>query len=375
MNSKNSLSYKLKAFCILQILTDERYIQRCLELAEKGKGQVSPNPMVGAVLVYSDRIIGEGWHMQYGGPHAEVNCIQSVAEADKELIPESTMYVSLEPCAHYGKTPPCANRLVAERVKKVVICNSDPFDMVAGRGVDILKNNNIQVTTGVLAEHGRWLNRRFFCYHEHKRPYTILKWAQTQDGFIAPPDSSRLAITNQQSNQLVHKWRTEEDAIMVGFNTALNDNPQLTARHWQGKNPLRIAIDKNLQLPSSALLFDGSATTWILNSIKQATAGNIHYQQLDFSTDIVPQLLSKLYEAGIQSIIIEGGAALLHTFIEAGMWDEARVFTGGNAIKEGTQAPVLQNSHRVLQQDIATDQLDLYINNNSHYEYVKGMAL
>jgi len=199
--------------------------------------------MVGAVLVYEGRVIGEGWHRQYGQAHAEVNCLESVAEEDKHLIPQSTMYVSLEPCAHYGKTPPCANRLVQEGIKKVVICNTDPFAQVDGKGITILKDSSAEVITGVQADAGRWLNMRFFCMQEQQRPYIILKWAQTADGFIAPADGSRLQISNQQSSQLVHKWRTEEDAIMVGYNTAVNDNPQLTARLWQGKNPLRIALD------------------------------------------------------------------------------------------------------------------------------------
>ncbi|MBZ0099323.1 MAG: bifunctional diaminohydroxyphosphoribosylaminopyrimidine deaminase/5-amino-6-(5-phosphoribosylamino)uracil reductase RibD, partial [Taibaiella sp.] len=195
-------------------MTHELYIRRCFELSLRGKGRVSPNPMVGAVLVHNGRIIGEGWHKEYGGPHAEINCLASVAEEDKHLIPQSTMYVSLEPCAHHGKTPPCADRLVQERVKEVIICNTDPHDKVAGKGIEILRKAGIAVTTGVLEREGRWLSRRFFCTMEQKRPYVILKWAQTADGFFAPLDRSRYQITTQDSMQLLHKWRTEEDAIM-----------------------------------------------------------------------------------------------------------------------------------------------------------------
>lgn len=331
--------------------------------------------MVGAVLVHDGRIIGEGYHQQYGKTHAEVNCLNNVAEADKALIPHSTMYVSLEPCAHHGKTPPCANRLVAEGIKKVVICNTDPFADVNGKGIQILKNSSAEVITGVSEKAGRWVNRRFFCSNEYKRPYIILKWAQTQDGFIAPIDNSRLHITNQQSNQLVHKWRTEEDAIMVGHRTALSDNPKLTVRLWEGKNPLRIVTDKNLSLPHSMHLFNTDADTWVLNNVKSETSNNIRLVQFDFQADIIPQLLTKLHKAGKQSLIVEGGAIMLQHFIDAGLWDEARVLTGSASISNGKASPLLKNYTHAYTTAIANDSLNLYINNNSQYPYVNSYDL
>lgn len=331
--------------------------------------------MVGAVLVHDGRIIGEGWHGEHGAHHAEVNCLASVAEVDKSLIPQSTMYVSLEPCAHYGKTPPCANRLVQEQVKEVIICNTDPNPMVSGKGVDILKEHNIAVTVGVMAEAGRWLNRRFFSTQEHKRPYVILKWAQSADGYIAPADRSRYQLSTPPSQQLVHKWRTEEDAIMVGYTTALNDNPQLTARLWEGKNPLRIVLDKNLLLPATLRLFDGQAETWVLNNSKSGKADNLEYIQLDFSTSVIQQLLDKLYVAGKQSLIVEGGARLLQSFIDARLWDEARVFATEAKLTNGIPAPVLKDSVHAEQTPVATDVLHLYINKNSPYPFMPGYEL
>lgn len=331
--------------------------------------------MVGAVLVFEGRIIGEGWHKEYGRPHAEVNCLASVKEEDKHLIPHSNMYVSLEPCAHYGKTPPCANRLVQEQVKQVIICNTDPNHQVAGKGVDILKEHNIAVTVGVLAEAGLWLNRRFFSVQERKRPYIILKWAQSADGFFAPLDRSRYQLSSQHSQQLVHKWRTEEDAIMVGFATVLNDNPQLTARLWDGKNPLRIVLDEKCTLPTTHRLFDREAETWVLNDTKSGRAANVEYIQLDFSTDIMPQLLDKLYAAGKQSLIVEGGAWLLQSIIDAGLWDEARVFTAEKQMSNGVPAPVLKDSVHAEQTPVATDVLHLYINKNNPYPFMPGYEL
>lgn len=331
--------------------------------------------MVGAVLVHDGRIIGEGWHKEYGGPHAEVNCLASVKEADKHLIPHSTMYVSLEPCAHYGKTPPCANRLVQEQVKEVIICNTDPNDKVDGKGINILKQADISVTTGILEAEGRWLNRRFFSIQERKRPYVILKWAQSADGCIAPADRSRYQLSTPHSQQLVHKWRTEEDAIMVGYTTALNDNPQLTARLWQGKNPLRIVVDKNLQLPSTLRLFDGEAETWVLNNSKSGREDNVEYIELDFTNNIMPQLLDKLCTAGKQSLIVEGGAWLLQSFIDAGLWDEARVFTTEAKLTNGIAAPVLQDGAHAEQTPVSSDVLHLYINKNNPYPFMPGYEL
>lgn len=356
-------------------MNNEQYIKRCIELAEKGKGRVSPNPLVGAVLVCNGRVIGEGWHEQYGAAHAEVNCLNSVKEEDKPLISKSTMYVSLEPCAHHGNTPPCADRLVKEHVKRVVIANRDPFVEVDGKGLEKLNNAAIDTTTGVLEKEGNWLNRRFFCYHEQKRPYIILKWAQTTDGFVAPENGERFQITNISSQQLVHKWRTEEDAIMVGYNTAKNDDPSLTARLWKGKNPLRLVIDRHLVLPKDGKLFNDDALTWVLNSNKEGQEGAVKYIQLNFESDIIPQLIERLYNTKVQSMIIEGGAVLLDSFIEAGLWDEARVFTGNKVLNKGILAPQLKQLNPVLEKEIVGDVLHVYVNPDSKYEYVKGGEL
>lgn len=352
----------------------ERYIKRCLELAQKGKGMVAPNPMVGAVLVYDGRIIGEGWHEQYGNAHAEVNCIESVCVEDKALIPYSTMYVSLEPCAHHGKTPPCANRIVAEGIKEVVVCNADPFAEVNGQGMKTLADHQVTAVSGILDAEGKWVNRRFFCFHQNKRPYIILKWAQSANGKFAPYGNRRYQITHEAGMRLVHKWRTEEAAIMVGTNTALADDPQLTARYWEGKNPVRIVIDRSLVLPASLHLFDGSVNTWVVNDSKEAQEQNVQYIKVDF--DVLPHnLMKRLHEANIQSVIIEGGAKLLNSFIEMGLWDEARILTGEVSIEQGLPAPVLTNAVKAFETSIESDMLEVYTNNNSLYPYVQGMEL
>lgn len=353
----------------------ELYIRRCFELAQLAKGNTAPNPMVGAVLVHNDKIIGEGWHKQYGQNHAEVNCIESVKEADRQFIPESTMYVSLEPCAHYGKTPPCALRLVQEKVKEVVIANIDPFAEVGGRGIEILKQHNIKTTTGILESEGLWINRRFFCFHTKKRPYIILKWAETEDGFIAPSNRSRLQISNRHSSLLVHKWRAEEAAIMVGYNTAKNDNPQLTVRNIEGKQPLRIVLDRNLSLDNSLNLFNNDAPTWVINEKKEAAVDNLYYTQLPFDDNLLAGVLERLYNAKILSLIVEGGAVLLQSFIDKGLWDEARIFTGTASLQEGIKAPQLKYREHVIKTPIADDVLNVYTNKNAAYQYIKGLEL
>ena len=353
----------------------EHYIKLCLDLAQRAKGHTAPNPMVGAVLVHNERVIGEGWHHYYGADHAEVNCLKNVAATDKYLIPESTMFVNLEPCAHYGITPPCANRLVQEKVKRVVIANNDPFEQVNGRGIDILNDGGISVGTGVLEKEGLWVNRRFFCFHKQKRPYIILKWAQTKKGYIAPADRSRLQITNTESQKLVHKWRTEEAAIMVGTTTALMDNPQLTSRLYEGRQPLRIVLDRSLKLPATYHLLDGAAPTWIINEQKEILHGNVHSVKLLFDDRLLPSLLHKLYEAKILSVIVEGGATLLNSFISAGLWDEARIFTGDIFLGDGIQAPVLIGETAGFTSGIGSDQLQVFVNKMSDYPYVNGMEL
>jgi len=356
-------------------MNDDIYMKRCLELAQRGKGHTAPNPMVGAVLVHNDRIIGEGWHHYYGADHAEVNCLKNVTEADKPLLPESTMYVNLEPCAHQGITPPCADRLVAEKIKKVVIANTDPFAQVSGKGIAILKNGGVEVEAGLLANEGLWVNRRFFCFHERQRPYIILKWAQTQNGLIAPADRSHMQITGKDSQQLVHKWRTEESAIMVGATTAQNDDPQLTARLWEGKQPLRIVLDRHLQLPATHRIFDNAAATWVINEERETLHGNVHSVQLKFDDTLIPKILQRLYNARILSLIVEGGAALLTSFINEGLWDEARVLTGQASMTSGISAPELHNDLPAFNTTVGNDMLQVFVNKNTAYPYIHDMPL
>ena len=356
-------------------MNHELYIKRCFDLAQLAKGNTAPNPMVGAVLAHNDRVIGEGWHKEYGKAHAEVNCINSVAETDKYLIPESTMYVNLEPCAHYGKTPPCALRIVEEKIKAIVLSNTDPYEKVSGRGIDILHQNNVTVTTRILEKEGLWLNRRFFCFHQQKRPYIILKWAQTKEGFFAPPDRSRFQISNKHSQSLSHKWRTEEAAIIVGYNTALYDNPQLTARQWTGKQPLRIVFDRNLQLPQTHHIFKPGSPTWVINQQKEERDGHLHYVQLDFDEKLLNRLMQQLYNANIISVIVEGGAALLDNLIDHGLWDEARIFTAPSSLENGIAAPILGNADNAFETELDGDRLNIYTKKQTPYAYVQGMQL
>lgn len=356
-------------------MAHDHYMQRCLQLAQLSKGQTAPNPMVGAVLVHDGRVIGEGWHHYYGSAHAEVNCLDDVAAEDRHLIPASTMYVSLEPCAHHGLTPPCALRLVAERVKHVVICNKDPFAKVNGKGIAILEAAGIEVTTGVMEAEGLWVNRRFFCAHTHKRPYVILKWAQTADGYIGTTDRHSIQISGMESMRLSHRWRTEEGAILVGHTTAMNDDPRLTARLHQGKQPLRIALDRDLSLPHTHHLFNEDAATWIVNERDETIAGNVHYIQLPFDNDLLPALLTRLYEAHILSVIVEGGAALHYSFIRQGLWDEARVITATMREGNGLAAPVLVNSTPVHARPLGNDELTIHLHTGSSYPFVTGMDL
>ena len=331
------------------------YMRRALELAEWGRGYVSPNPMVGCVIVHEDRIIGEGWHREFGGPHAEVHAVNSVE--NQALLSESTVYVTLEPCAHWGKTPPCANLLVEKKVKKVIIAAVDSNPLVGGKGIEILKNAGIAVETGVLEEESRWQNRRFFTQIEKQRPYVILKWAQTQDGFVARENFDSKWISNSQSRQLVHKWRAEEDAILVGKNTAAYDNPRLDVRDWVGKNTIRVVLDSHLGLPKNLNLFDQSIPTLIFNSVKSESIENLEWIRL---SEINPEvILKELHSRKIQSLIVEGGSQVLRQFIESGLWDEARVFTASAQFERGISSPILnQNPSETL--SIGTDRLDIY---------------
>jgi diaminohydroxyphosphoribosylaminopyrimidine deaminase/5-amino-6-(5-phosphoribosylamino)uracil reductase len=318
-------------------MIEERFMHRALELAKKGQGSVAPNPMVGCVIVHEGKIIGEGYHQIFGGPHAEVNAINSVMY--EELLPLSDVYVTLEPCSHLGKTPPCADLLLEKKVKRVIICNQDPFPAVSGRGIAKLQNAGIEVQENVLSQLGKALNKRFFTFHEKKRPYVILKWAQTQDRFLARENFDSKWISNSRSRQLVHKWRSEEAAILVGAKTAQYDNPTLTVRDWEGKNPVRVVIDREVKLDTSLHLFDGEVSTICFTSVEKKSKHNLEYIML---SEITPAtILSALYEKGIQSIIIEGGAQVLGAFIDHNVWDEARKFTAPVTFGIGIQAPKL----------------------------------
>jgi diaminohydroxyphosphoribosylaminopyrimidine deaminase/5-amino-6-(5-phosphoribosylamino)uracil reductase len=325
------------------MLYHQVYMQRCLDLAALGLGKVSPNPMVGAVIVYEDKIIGEGYHQQYGQAHAEVNAVNdALARFDNaaELFKQSTIYVSLEPCAHYGKTPPCADLLIKHRFAKVVIGCRDPFDKVDGKGIEKLQAAGIEVVVGVLEDECKWLNRRFFTRVQKQRPYVILKWAQTADEFFAPDDNKQFWITGPESRKLVHQWRGEEDAILVGKNTVAIDNPQLNVRYGDGRPPKRVVIDRRLELKPDPNVFDQSVETLIFNEIKTAVDGKNKYIALEDFDRYVPQyILYQLYLQDVQSVIIEGGAYTLNTFIDAGVWDEARVFTGEATLRSGIKAP------------------------------------
>ncbi|HEY8784251.1 MAG TPA: bifunctional diaminohydroxyphosphoribosylaminopyrimidine deaminase/5-amino-6-(5-phosphoribosylamino)uracil reductase RibD [Mucilaginibacter sp.] len=326
----------------------EKYMRRCLDLAGLGMGNVSPNPMVGAVIVMDTTIIGEGYHHKYGEAHAEVNAINQVIgnfSDSAELLDQSTLYVSLEPCAHYGKTPPCADLIIKHKIPKVVIGCPDPFEQVNGRGIEKLQDAGIEVITGVLEKECQWLNRRFFTRVQKHRPYIILKWAQTADGFFAPDDNSQCWITGMESRKLVHQWRSEEDAVLVGKNTAAIDNPRLNVRYGPGKSPKRIVIDRKLELNKNLNLFDQSVETLIFNENKTEIEGKNKYIALEDFERYVPQyILYQLYLQDIQSVIIEGGAHTLNTFIEAGLWDEARIITGTKQLKQGIKAPGINGS-------------------------------
>ncbi|WP_255157459.1 bifunctional diaminohydroxyphosphoribosylaminopyrimidine deaminase/5-amino-6-(5-phosphoribosylamino)uracil reductase RibD [Ferruginibacter sp. HRS2-29] len=348
---------------------DQLYMTRCFELARLGAGSVAPNPMVGAVLVHNGRIIGEGYHREYGQVHAEVNCINSVAEADKQFIPASVIYVSLEPCAHFGITPPCCDLIIRNQIPKVVIGCRDNFEKVNGEGIRRMREAGINVIVGVLENEALELNKRFFTFHEKKRPYIILKWAQTNDHIIARSDLSPVKISNPQTDILAHKWRSEESAILVGFNTAVHDDPSLTTRLYKGKNPVRIVIDEQLQLPVTLRLFDGTAPLIVINRIKEKNDGAASYAMME-DDEAIPQAICRiLYQRRLNSLIVEGGAKTVQTFIDAGLWDEARIITNGlMEMGEGLPAPELGSQPAVANpllinsQHISSDYIRIYRN-------------
>lgn len=338
---------------------------RCLQLAENGKGTVAPNPMVGCVIVRDGNIIGEGWHHRFGEAHAEVNAINSVK--DSSLIPGSTVYVSLEPCAHYGKTPPCSKLLAEHHVSEVVIGCRDTFSKVSGKGIEQIKAAGIKTRVGILEKEARNLNKRFFTFHEKKRPYIILKWAQTADAFMDKlraddsPKGLQNRISGELSKMLVHKWRSEEAGILAGTNTALNDNPQLNVRDWHGKQPIRMVTDRNLQLPKDLHLFDNSVKTMVFTELEKESDGRIGFVKVDFNK-LPEEICRVLYDNEIQSLIVEGGRKLLDSFINAGLWDEARVFVSPKFWHDGLSAPVLLNGLETAFEKCGDDELFLFYN-------------
>jgi diaminohydroxyphosphoribosylaminopyrimidine deaminase / 5-amino-6-(5-phosphoribosylamino)uracil reductase len=357
-----------------ELVSHETYMRRCLDLAALGQGKVAPNPMVGAVLVHNDSIIGEGYHMEYGKAHAEVNCIASVSQENQHLICESVLYVSLEPCAHFGKTPPCADLIIEKKIPHVVVGIRDPFVEVNGKGIEKLIAANIKVDVGVLEKECKDLNKRFFLFHTRHRPYVILKWSQSSDGKIAGINNlKRVFISNEYSNRIVHKWRSEEMSIMVGTNTALSDNPELTTRLWPGNDPLRLVVDMDLRLPQHLKLFNSKTSTIVFNLHKHSLPEKLNtsdlrkiglqYYQVTADVNLVHQVMNALNQLKILSVFIEGGAQLLQSFIDEGTWDEARIITNEDLIiGEGLPAPVLNDHELKKSEQFHTDKIDIYTN-------------
>jgi len=344
-----------------RIRQDDIFMERCLKLAELGAGYTSPNPLVGAVLVHEGKIIGEGYHQKYGGPHAEVNCIGSVRDTDRSLIPYSSLYVSLEPCVHHGKTPPCTDLILREKIPRVVIGCRDPFSEVNGKGIEKLLAHGVQVDYPVLNERSIELNRRFITFHKKKRPFVILKWAQSANHKIAGVTGERLMISNEYSNRLVHKWRSEEAGILVGTNTALIDNPALTVRLWDGKNPIRIVVDRRLRLPDSLNLFDGGGQTIVLNNLTDLKAGNLLFKKLNQEESGTNSILTTIHSLNILSVLVEGGSNLLQSFINDGNWDEIRTITNNELIiPEGLPAPDIKNLKFLRSENYGADTVSYY---------------
>ena len=344
----------------------EKYIKRCIELAQNGFGTTYPNPMVGSVIVYEGKIIGEGWHKKAGEPHAEVNAIRSVK--DKSLLKKATIYVSLEPCSHFGKTPPCCDLIIENQIPNVVVGTVDPNEKVAGKGIKKLIEAGVNVTVGILEDECYELNKRFFTFHNKKRPYIILKWAESQDGFLAPvkeinQERKPVWITNQYSRQLVHKWRTEEQAILVGTQTVIDDNPKLNARDWSGNNPVRVVLDQNNRISKDSFIFDDSVKTIVFTkSENNISTENTTFEVIDFNQNTIPQILTVLHQNQIQSIIIEGGLQTLQSFIDLNIWDEARIFVGETSFENGTKAPIIPQKNKT-KTHIKNDEL-IYVRNH-----------
>jgi diaminohydroxyphosphoribosylaminopyrimidine deaminase/5-amino-6-(5-phosphoribosylamino)uracil reductase len=360
------------AYCRLNMSVHESYMHRCIQLAKLGAGHVAPNPLVGAVLVHESRIIGEGLHERYGKPHAEVNCIASVREEDTGLISSSTLYVSLEPCAHFGKTPPCTDLIIANSIRKVVVGCSDPYAEVRGKGIEKLTKAGIEVLNNILMDECLDLNKRFITFHLQHRPYVILKWAQSQNGKMARTDRQRFAISNEFSRRLVHQWRSEEAAILVGANTALHDDPELSNRFWHGANPIRLVTDMELRLPPSLKLFNKEIPTIIFNSRQHSLkeidfrssqplgTNGLAYYQVTTDVSLVQQIIHALYQLRIQSVLVEGGARLLQSFIDENYWDEIRLITNKEFnMDEGIASPVFSGI-KIDEQELFSDRIELF---------------
>lgn len=349
-------------FCAVKI--HEFYIKRCIELAKNGLGTTYPNPLVGSVIVYDGKIIGEGWHRKAGEPHAEVNAVNSVK--DKSLLTKATIYVSLEPCSHFGKTPPCSDLIINCKIPNVVIGTIDPNSKVAGAGYKRLIENGVIVTVGVLEKECQELNKRFFTFHTQKRPYIILKWAESQDGFLAPLTKEKkqpVWISNSFSRQVVHKWRSEEQAILVGTTTVLQDNPKLDVRDWYGKNPIRIILDRTGKISEGHHVKDKKTKTIVITEQeKLVSCENLIFESIIFDNQLCQKIVAILYKYDIQSVIIEGGNQTLQSFIEANLWDEARVFIGNISLKKGVKAPILKEENNSVR--IKNDQLKLFLNHD-----------
>ncbi|MBO6118228.1 MAG: bifunctional diaminohydroxyphosphoribosylaminopyrimidine deaminase/5-amino-6-(5-phosphoribosylamino)uracil reductase RibD [Bacteroidales bacterium] len=351
--------------------TDKIFMQRCFALAQKGAGSVAPNPMVGAVVVVDNQIIGEGYHKQFGKAHAEVNAVNSVE--NKELLQQATVYVSLEPCSHYGKTPPCAELLINSKIKRCVIANTDPNPKVAGKGIQMLQDAGIEVVCGVEKEQGRYLNRRFFCFQEKKRPYIILKTAQSLEGYIdinpegtAVKDRQKYWLTNDAAKVLVHRMRAENDAFLVGANTVLNDDCQLNVRYIQGRNPIRAVYDRDLNLPHSLNFFDGTQKTIIFNNLRgEKASSSLQYVKINNQSGYLQQIIDSLYLEGVSSLVVEGGRKTLQAFLDSGLWDEAVVFTSNVLFNKGIKNPVIDSRLKASTSWVSDNRIDIYYNDNA----------
>ncbi len=347
------------------LTTDEQYMLKCIELARKGSGYVAPNPMVGAVIVYNDKIIGEGYHQQYGDSHAEVNAINSVK--DKSLLSKSTMYVNLEPCSHYGKTPPCTQKIIEYKIPQVVIGHEDPFPKVKGGGIKVLRENGVEVVTDILYDECAELNKRFFTFHEQKRPYIILKWAESADQFIdvcrENPEEKPFVFSTDTTMQLTHQQRAQESAIMVGTNTAIKDNPSLTVRLIAGHNPVRIVLDRTLKIPNDFRLFNDESKTIVFTEKKALARENIEYININFKESVIPQIMTVLYHQYLISLLVEGGATLLSNFIKANLWDEARIETASDIlIRSGIESPKFNRERFLDDQKYGNNHIRFYKN-------------